>query len=83
VVEDHRVACGFVHQLQAAYEPLKAQHDTLRAQHAALVPVLDTALAWEAAYDAYGNVDGPFNMDRAEEALYQAVRAYRAAKGGT
>ena len=45
--------------------------------------VLDAALAWEAAYDAYGNVDGPFNMDRAEEALYQAVRAYRAAKGGT
>jgi len=64
-------------------EQAHADRATLLRAYEAVVPVLDAALAWEEAYDAYGNVDGPFNMDRAEEALYQAIRAYRAAKGGT
>jgi len=52
----------------------------LRAQHAAAEAVLDAALAWEKVFNSPGEIDG---LTPVEDALSNAIRAYRAAKEGT
>ena len=39
--------------------------------------VLDAAVRWHKAYNRYANADGPFNLDRAEEDLDDAIHRYR------
>ncbi|HTH63248.1 MAG TPA: hypothetical protein VL563_01095 [Gemmatimonadales bacterium] len=61
--------------LKVTWEAKENENATLRAQHAALVPVLDAALAWEAAWTEDFETCG---AERRE--LVKAIRAYRAAK---
>jgi hypothetical protein len=56
------------------------QLTALRAQHAAAEAVLDAALAWEKVFNSPGEIDG---LTPVEDALSNAIRAYRAAKEGT